>query len=56
MTPDEKIAEVKKIEQEFVKKVEALTAEYKAQVRSIIQEIDAKKIEALRKELQSQTL
>ncbi len=53
MTPDEKAQKIKEIEQAFYEKVDILKAELRASVRAITQEIDTRKIDQVRKELQS---
>ncbi len=52
MTPDEKARKIKEIEEEFYKKVDALKAELRDGIRAITQDIDNRKIEEVRKELQ----
>ena len=53
MTPQQKVAAIKKIEQEFLEKVDALKKEYFRNIRGIKKDIEARKIDRIRKELKS---
>ncbi|MBA3284096.1 MAG: hypothetical protein H0U27_03415 [Nitrosopumilus sp.] len=53
VTPEEKLQKVKEIEQEFNRKVDELKAALRVDIRAITQDMDNRKIEQVRKELQS---
>ncbi|MDQ3077202.1 MAG: hypothetical protein M3Q63_04085 [bacterium] len=52
MTPDEKLQKVKEIEHAFNRKVDELKAALRVDIRAITQDMDNRKIEKVRKELQ----
>ncbi len=51
MTPDEKIKEIKELEQNFIVDLEAMRKEYSDKIKAIISDVEQKKIDALKKDL-----
>jgi hypothetical protein len=51
MTSDEKILKIKELEGEFLMQIETIKTDYQKQIKQILDEVNKKKIEDLKKDL-----
>jgi hypothetical protein len=51
MTPAEKIKKIKAIQQEFLTRIETIKRDYQKQIKGILQEVDKRKMDKVKKDL-----